>query len=193
MMAVSAMSTPIFTVANQLTLLRMALTPVLVLFVVSQQPIWAFVVFVVAGITDLLDGYIARHGHQRTKLGAMLDPVADKLMLGSSYLALTWTSSLYLKMPVWLTVITLSRDAIIVISVAVVNLTIGHRAFPPSLLGKVTTASQVFTAGLVLLLNCLNETPPLARYVFIFTAVATITSALHYVYTASTRGTEVAS
>ena len=110
------MAAPIFTVANQLTLLRMALTPVLVVLVVSKEPLWAFVVFVVAGITDLLDGYIARHGHQRTKLGAMLDPVADKLMLGSSFVCLTWSSELYLRIPVWLTVITLSRDAIAALS-----------------------------------------------------------------------------
>jgi len=187
------MAAPIFTVANQLTLLRMALTPVLVVLVVSKQPVWAFVVFVVAGITDLLDGYIARHGHQRTKLGAMLDPVADKLMLGASFVCLTWTADLYLHIPLWLTVITLSRDAIIVASVAVVNLTMGHRIFAPSLLGKMCTASQVITAGLVLFLNCLSEAPRAVHYVFVATAALTVASALHYVYSASTRAPEVAS
>jgi len=187
------MAAPIFTVANQLTLLRMALTPVLVVLVISKEPIWAFVVFLVAGITDLLDGYIARHGHQRTKLGAMLDPVADKLMLGSSFVCLTWTSDLYLRIPVWLTIITLSRDVIIVASVAVVNLTLGHRVFQPSLLGKLCTASQVFTAGLVLFINCLSEAPREVSYIFVITAALTVASALHYVYTASTRAPEVAS
>jgi cardiolipin synthase len=119
--------------------------------------------------------------------------VADKLMLGASFVCLTWTSDLYLRIPVWLTVITLSRDAIIVASVAVVNLTLGPRTFPPSLLGKVATASQVFTAGVVLLLNCLNDAPREIRYVFDATAAVTVVSALHYVYKASSRAPEVAS
>src|SRR5882762_10056293 len=102
------MSGPIFTVANQLTLLRMALTPVLVVLIASRQLTWALVVFVTAGITDLLDGVIARRGHQLTKLGAMLDPVADKLLLGSCYVALTWSGGLFVRIPVWLTIVTLS-------------------------------------------------------------------------------------
>jgi cardiolipin synthase len=71
------MPTPILTVANQLTLLRMGLAPLLVVLVLSRELGWALLVFVVAGITDLLDGLIARVGRQKTTLGAMLDPVAD--------------------------------------------------------------------------------------------------------------------
>jgi cardiolipin synthase len=179
------MSGPIFTLANQLTLLRMALTPVLIVLIASDQVVWAFIVFVTAGITDLLDGVIARRGHQLTTLGAMLDPVADKLLLGSCYVALTWTSGLFVHIPVWLTVIILSRDAIIVTTVVIVNLTIGQRVFPPSALGKLCTGSQVVTAGLVLLLNCVREAPAMMTYVFGATAVLTVVSALHYVYIAS--------
>src|SRR5262245_7959090 len=109
----SGMSAPIFTVANQLTLLRMALTPVLVVLIVSAQLTWALVGFVVAGVTDLLDGLMARRPGGRTHLGAMLDPVADKLLLTSCYVALTWSSELYLRIPVWLTIVTLSRDVMI--------------------------------------------------------------------------------
>jgi cardiolipin synthase len=83
------MSTPIFTIANQLTILRMALAPLLVILVLVRQLQWALVVFVVAGVTDLLDGIIARVGRQQTTLGAMLDPVADKVLLSSSFVALT--------------------------------------------------------------------------------------------------------
>jgi cardiolipin synthase (CMP-forming) len=188
------MSGPIFTIANQLTLLRMALTPVLVVLVVSHQLKWALVVFVVAGVTDLLDGWIARRGHQRTQLGAMLDPVADKILLGSSYVALTWTSGLYLRIPLWLTIVTLSRDATIVVVVALVHLTMGHRSFPPSLLGKLSTAFQVGTAGIVLALNCLGDAPPAVLYLFAVTAALTVASALHYVYLASAHsGTEATS
>jgi cardiolipin synthase (CMP-forming) len=187
------MSGPIFTVANQLTLLRMALTPVLVVLIASAEMVWALVVFVVAGITDLLDGVMARRASQRTKLGAMLDPVADKLLLGSCYVALTWSPALHLRIPLWLTIVTLSRDAIIVVSVAIVNLTMGHRIFYPSVLGKLSTVSQIATAGIVLVLNCLMEAPPAVHYLFAATAAITIASALHYVYLGSARGPETTS
>jgi len=187
------MSGPIFTVANQLTLLRMALTPVLVVLIAAGESVWALVVFVVAGVTDLLDGLMARRASQRTQLGAMLDPVADKLLLGSCYVALTWSSGLHVRIPLWLTIVTLSRDAIIVVSVAIVNLTMGHRVFYPSVLGKLSTVLQIATAGVVLLLNCLAETPRAVIYLFAATAAVTIASALHYVYTSTARSTEAPS
>jgi cardiolipin synthase len=181
------MSEPIFTVANQLTILRMALAPLLVVLVLSREHVWALVVFAVAGSTDLLDGLIARLGHQRTTLGAMLDPIADKLLLASSYVALTWGPGLTVTIPVWLTVTTLSRDAIIVISVAAINLTMGRRVFYPSLLGKACTAGQILTAGVVVLLNAIGETHTLLVHLYRFTFLVTVASALHYVYLASAR------
>ena len=180
------MSSPILTVANQLTILRMALAPLLVVLIVSGEMTWALVVFVVAGVTDLLDGLIARLGHQQTTLGSMIDPVADKVLLMSSYVALTWTSGLHVKLPVWLTVITLSRDAIILFTVAVITLTVGRRIFLPTLLGKLSTGSQLLSAGVVILLNALMEDWRPVRYLFLLTAVLTVCSALHYVYLAGT-------
>ena len=174
------------TVANQLTLLRMGLVPVLVVLVLNREHGWALGVFVAAGLTDLLDGFFARRG-QSTKLGAMLDPVADKLLLGASYLVLTWGGGLVCPLPVWLTVIVLSRDAIIVVSVVVVNLALERRVFYPSLLGKLSTGAQIVTAGLVLLMNALAVCPGPMGYVFALTAVLTVASALHYVYATSGR------
>jgi cardiolipin synthase len=174
------------TVANQLTLLRMGLVPVLVVLVLGREYAWAFVVFVAAGLTDLLDGFFARRG-QSTKLGAMLDPVADKLLLGASYVVLTWAGGLGCPLPVWLTVLILSRDAIIIVSVVVVNLALERRVFYPSLLGKLSTGAQIVTAGLVLLMNALEACPPAMRYVFVLTAALTVGSALHYVYATSGR------
>ena len=179
------MTAPILTVANQLTLLRMGLAPLLVILVLSQEMRWALAVFVLAGVTDLLDGLIARLGHQQTTLGAMLDPVADKVLLTSAFVVLTWSSQLRVAIPVWLTVITLSRDAIILASVAIVNLTVGRRVFYPSLLGKLSTASQLITVGLVLLLNALPLRVPGLEWLFRLTLVLTVGSALHYVYSAS--------
>jgi cardiolipin synthase (CMP-forming) len=182
------MSTPIFTIANQLTMLRMALVPLLVILVLSRQLQWALVVFVVAGVTDLLDGLIARLGDQRTTLGAMLDPVADKILLSASFLALTWSPGLTRPIPLWLTIVTLSRDAIILVSVTIVNLTLGRRVFYPSLLGKLCTGSQLLTVGVVLLLNAIDSPHSGVWYLFVVTLILTVASAFHYVYLASARG-----
>lgn len=179
------MAAPVFTFANQLTLLRMGLAPLLVILVLSQKMRWALAVFVVAGVTDLLDGLIARIGHQQTTLGAMLDPVADKVLLTSLFVALTWTSHLQVTIPVWLTVTTLSRDAIILTGVAIVNLTMGRRVFYPSMLGKLSTASQLLTVGVVLLLNAFAVEMPGLGALFVATLALTVVSALHYLFTSS--------
>jgi cardiolipin synthase len=166
----------------------MGLAPLLVVLVLQGRMAWALGVFVVAGVTDALDGLIARLGRQQTTLGAMLDPVADKVLMTSSFIALTWGSGLAVSIPVWLTVVILSRDAIIIVSVAIVNLTLGRRIFYPSLLGKLSTVTQLLTVGLVLLVNALGRGGAVLRYLFIATLALTVASALHYVYLASTRG-----
>ena len=170
----------------------MGLAPLLVVLVLQREMQWALGVFVLAGLTDLLDGLAARWSEQRTTLGAMLDPIADKILLTSCFIALTWGPDLMVPLPVWLTVVTLSRDAIIIISVAVVNLAHGRRMFYPSVLGKLTTVSQLVTVGIVLLLDAFRWTFPPVRWIFLITVVLTVTSALHYVYLASTGRTGVA-
>jgi cardiolipin synthase len=182
------MHAPVLNLANQLTLLRMALAPLLVVLVLVHEMVWALGVLVVAGLTDMLDGLIARRGHQQTTLGAMLDPMADKLLLTSAYVVLTWSSRLVVAIPVWLTVITLSRDAIIVVSVAIINLTLGRRIFYPTLLGKCSTGTQLATVGVVLLLNALDTSFPPVLYLFLLALFFTVASALQYVYLASTKG-----
>jgi cardiolipin synthase (CMP-forming) len=170
----------------------MGLAPLLVVLVIEREMGWALAVFVLAGLSDLLDGLVARLSGQRTTLGAMLDPVADKILLTSCFIALTWGPDLRVPLPVWLTVVTLSRDAIIIISVAVVNLAHGRRMFYPSRLGKLTTASQLVMVGVVLLLNAGGWVLAPVRYLFLVTVALTVTSALHYVYLASTGRTGVA-
>jgi len=179
------MPEPILTVPNQLTILRMACAPLLVVLVLSREFVWALVVYVVAGLSDLLDGLIARFGHQRTTLGAFLDPIADKLLLSSAFIVLTWGGGLLVRIPAWLTVTTLFRDGIILASVTVINLTLGRRVFLPSMLGKLTTACQVVTAGVVLLLNALTDEFPPVLHLFRLTLALTVASAFHYVYLAS--------
>jgi cardiolipin synthase len=179
------MSEPIFTVANQLTMLRMALVPVFVLLALGREFTWALVVFVVAGLTDALDGYVARHANQSTKLGAMLDPVADKLLVGSAFVVLTWASAVACAMPAWLTVTLLFRDGMLVVAVVVVNLAVGQRVFAPSWLGKTSTALNVVTGAVLLAANAAGDCPAGLRWLYLATLVVLIASTVQYVYQAS--------
>jgi len=181
------MSEPILTVANQLTMLRMALVPVFVMLALGREFTWALVVFVVAGLTDALDGYIARHAQQITTLGAMLDPIADKMLVGSTYAVLTWSSVVTCPMPVWLTVTLLFRDTMLVIGVLAVNLTVGPRVFYPSRLGKASSALNMVTGGAVLAVNAAGECPPAIEWLYVVTLVVLIASTAQYIYMASER------
>ena len=135
------------TLANQLTILRIALIPAFVLLVVYGHLGGALIVFSVAGLTDALDGLIARRAGQRTSLGAWLDPMADKLLLVTTFVVLTLPAiPLTNHLPLWLTVTVISRDVVIVGVVAIVNLAVGPRTFRPSFLGKATTAAFPATA-----------------------------------------------
>lgn len=178
------MHEPVFTIANVLTLLRMGMTPFLVILVLQGEHGWALVVFVVAGTTDVLDGLAARRGHQRTRLGATLDPIADKILLSSCFVVLTWSRSLHVAIPQWLTVLTLSRDVLIVITALVIVLTLGARVFYPSRLGKLTTFTQVLTVGVVVLLNALAVRLRGIEWLFYLTGALTVASGFHYVYLA---------
>ncbi len=179
------MTEPIFTIANQLTMLRMALVPPFVLLVLDRQFSWALVVYVVAAATDALDGWVARHAHQSTRLGQMLDPVADKLLAGSAYVLLTWGPDITCTLPAWLTVSLLFRDAMIVVSVVVVNLAVGPRVFAPSLLGKLSTAFNFTTGTAALAANATGECPRTFFWLYVVTLLLVVASTVHYVYQAS--------
>jgi cardiolipin synthase len=142
------------TLANQLTILRIALVPAFVLLVIYGYLGTALLVFTVAGATDALDGLIARRAGQRTSLGAWLDPVADKLLLVSAFVVLTVPGvPLTNHLPVWLTIIVIARDVVIVAVVSVVNLAVGPRTFTPSFLGKSATAVFIVTSVVVMYFN----------------------------------------
>jgi cardiolipin synthase len=166
------------TVANQLTLLRMLLIPVLALLVLYDRMGWALIVLVLATLTDAFDGLLARRTGQLTTLGAWLDPVADKLLIATMFVVLTLP--LPHLVPLWLTVLVMGRDIGIVVTVAIVNLAIGRRTFPPSLFGKAATATFMLTAVLTLWANYINQ-PMLLVDLFAYLSVAlTVVSALHY-------------
>jgi cardiolipin synthase len=139
----------------------MVLIPVMALFVIYQRLGWAVVTFIVAALTDAFDGLLARRAGQKTTLGAWLDPVADKLLVVTMFIVLTLPlPHLVQRMPVWLTVLVISRDVGIVVTVAIVNLALGRRTFQPSIYGKVATGTFLLTGVFALWANYLGR--PLA-------------------------------
>lgn len=173
----------IFTVANQLTLLRMLLIPAFVLLVVYGYFGWALVVFAVAGITDALDGLIARIAHQKTEVGAWLDPAADKLLLLTTFIVLTLPNiGLVNRIPVWLTILIISRDVGIVLTALIVSLAMGPRTFKPSQLGKTATALFIVTCVVVMYFNYLGTTSWIVD-AFIWASLAiTLASGIDYIF-----------
>ena len=167
--------------ANQLTILRMAFVPVFVLLIVYNFFGGALAVFLLAGVTDLLDGFIARKFGQKTPLGAFLDPIADKLLLASSFILLSLNAlELGVMIPLWLTITVLGRDVLLIVSVVIINLTMGRHLFPPSIYGKATTFSQLLTVLLVLVTNALQVNIPFLAIVFYLTFALTVISGLQY-------------
>src|SRR3954449_5395262 len=161
----------------------MLLIPGFVILVLYGHLGWALVVFVTAGITDGLDGVIARRSGQRTSLGAWLDPMADKLLLVTTFVVLTLPNlELANRLPVWLTVCIISRDVVIILTVAIVNLAIGPRTFSPSIFGKIATATYIVTAVCAMLFNYLGYHSLLVD-AFIWASLAiTLISSLHYIW-----------
>ena len=174
------------TPANQLTLLRMLLIPAFVILVVYGYLGWALTVFVVAGITDALDGLIARWSDQKTSLGAWLDPMADKLLLVTTFVVLTLPGlGLMNRLPIWLTVLIISRDVVIVLTVAIVNLAVGRRTFRPSMFGKTATATYILTAVVAMYFNYLRYHSVVVDF-FVWASLAiTLISSLHYIWHAA--------
>jgi cardiolipin synthase len=172
----------VLTAANQLTLLRMLLIPAFVILVLYGFLGWALVVFVTAGVTDGLDGVIARRT-QRTTLGAWLDPMADKLLLVTTFVVLALPGlNLANRLPVWLTVCIISRDVVIILTVAIVNLAIGRRTFRPSIFGKIATATYIVTAVAAMLFNYLGYRSAIVDLGIWLSLAITIISSLHYIW-----------
>jgi cardiolipin synthase (CMP-forming) len=148
----------ILTVANQLTFLRILAIPAFVLLLTYGYLGWALLVFVGASVTDALDGLIARRADQRTSLGAWLDPMADKLLLVTTFIVLTLPGvNVTHHIPLWLTILLISRDIVIVGVVAIVNLAVGPRTFRPSFLGKAATATYLVMSVVFLYFNWRQE------------------------------------
>lgn len=172
----------VFTYSNQLTVLRMAMIPAFILLVMYGMLGWALIIFLAAGLTDMLDGWLARWLHQRTVLGAYLDPIADKMLLTASFVTLTFQSvPVKNHIPLWATVLFLSRDIIIVVSSLLIYIATGFRDFKPSIYGKTTTILQLAAVLCALTFSYWGYTSLIARGMVYAAVAATVYSGIHYV------------
>jgi cardiolipin synthase (CMP-forming) len=177
------------TPANQLTLTRMLLIPAFVILLMYGYRGWALVTFMAAGITDLFDGLIARKTGKKTTLGAWLDPMADKLLLVTMFVMLTLPDiGTPNRLPLWFTVLVISRDVAIVATVAVVNLAVGPRTFRPSIFGKIATALYIVTGVAALYFNYIGQPSALVQALIYASLVITFVSAGHYAFQVARMG-----
>jgi len=163
---------------NVLTLIRILLTPVFVILIINKYFEWALLTFAIAGITDGLDGLIARLTHQRTELGAYLDPIADKLLAFAAFISLAIIEMI----PSWLVVIVITRDIIILVGFLVMFLTNYHPKINPRALSKMTTAFQIITILFALLAGLFPVFKQISILAYYLTAFITILSGTQYVY-----------
>jgi len=178
-------SNPFRTAPNLLTLLRICLAPFLVAAVLEGHYGLSFGLFVVAGLTDALDGTLARALKQRSMIGEYLDPVADKLLLSTLFLVLTHQSLI----PVRVTVLVFGRDVGILLVSAILYAAAGRRDFSPSAVGKANTAAQVAAVAAVLLrqLTEAHWVVEVRTLALDATMVLTVASGLHYAWVVSRR------
>jgi cardiolipin synthase len=170
----------ILTAPNQLTLLRMIFLPFIVINIVKHDFKWALALFVLAGMSDGLDGLLARTLHQQTMLGQYLDPIADKLLMSTMFLVL----SIERMIPWKYTIVVFSRDISILLISGVLFMIAGLRDFRPSIFGKANTFAQVAAVFFVMLLLVVPvrwvsiAATTFLRATFLFTIV----SAVHYAF-----------
>lgn len=192
------MSSRIFTLPNFLTVIRMVLIPVFVIALYYQRFAWALTIFVAAGLTDGLDGMLARRFNQKSQLGTILDPIADKLLLVTSFVTLSLPSiitraalpppheNFHLPVPFWVTTAVISRDIFIIVGAAAINIVTGFRHFRPSLLGKANTVVQIIAIIIILLAT---RAPALRGYllptVYLTVFAFAVASGVQYIFHAA--------
>ncbi len=163
---------------NVLTFTRVLLIPVFVILIINRHFGWAAVTFAIAGITDGIDGLVARLTHQRTELGAYLDPIADKLLLSSAFITLAIVDIL----PNWLAVIVITRDVIILVGFLLMAFTNRRPDIRPSILSKITTVFQISTILIFFITVYRPGLGWLSSFAIYGTTLFTILSGSHYVY-----------
>jgi len=176
---------PLHAAPNLLTVLRICLAPFLVSAILDDRFGLSFGLFVAAGLTDALDGTLARWLKQRTVLGQYLDPVADKLLLSTLFLVLTHKKLI----GVTVTALVFGRDVAILLVAAILYAAVGRREFRPSLFGKMNTVAQVAAVAVVLLHQIYNAQWVVALRIFALeaTIALTVASGLHYAWMVTRR------
>ena len=179
------MPSSVLTIPNLLTFLRMALIPVFASLLFYEYSTLALIVFVIAGVTDGIDGFVARRFKQESELGTIIDPIADKLLMTTAFIILTMPNVLqpmrHLPVPFWVTAAVIGRDVLIITVAGAINIMTGFRGFKPSWLGKLSTLVQVAAVGLILL-------AAVTKYSFYLPSVYTIVvllaflSGAHYIF-----------
>lgn len=174
-----------WTVPNQITLLRLGILPFFLILIAYEHYRYALLILVLAGCSDGIDGLLARKLNQKSAVGAYLDPIADKLLLSSSFVILAMEK----KLAWWLTIMVLSRDIMMLTVAAVILLISGYRPFPPSLLGKATTFFQIILVFAVVLGAGYPNEPltALTRVLIYLVAVLTTISGFHYSFSIARR------
>lgn len=170
-------------VPNSLTILRILLVPVFVAFLLSGRYEYALATFLIAGITDGLDGTIARVANQRTTLGAYLDPLADKLLLTSAFITLAFLELV----PLWIAILVVVRDLALMAATLVAGFMESRVDISPSLLGKGTTLFQLLYIILVVILASRQMDLRLIQPLLYVMVPFTVLSGLHYLYRGVTR------
>ena len=165
-------------IPNLITVARMLMTPLAVSMIISQRFLAAFMIFLLAGVSDAIDGFIARNFDLRTELGAYLDPLADKALLISIYVSL----AIYAELPAWLAIAVVSRDVMILVAVMVSWLMDKPVEIRPVWESKINTAAQISLAGFALGVRAFGVSPQPVQTVLVWTvAVTTLASGGVYI------------
>ncbi len=175
----------ILTLANLLTILRMALVPVFVSAVHYSRLELALGLWLAAGLSDMLDGMLARVLNQRTTLGVVLDPIADKVMLVTAFIVLTSKAFPTEPIPFWLTTAVISRDAFILLGSLLIFITTGFRAFRPSWFGKANTLIQIIVITVYLIAGLWAEARVFLLPLYLLALISAILSGVHYIFHAN--------
>lgn len=175
-------SSRLINVPNALTILRLVAVPFFVAATIAGHYDLAFGLFVGAAVTDVFDGWIARRLNQKSRLGALLDPAADKIMLFSAYILYTFRTTIEHRIPGWLTLTIFMRDFLIAFFAYLLYTRINVRRFPPSIAGKVSTVCQVTMVAAVVAANGAVRivADPLLPLLIPAALVLTLLSGFHY-------------
>lgn len=168
---------------NLLSFIRLCLVPFIIMFLSQGNFKISLILFLICGITDYLDGLIARKFKLQTALGAFLDPLADKILMASTFITLTLTlPKQTFSIPVFITILVISRDFLIVFVAFLIYLIFEIKTFPPTIFGKINTVIQIITILLVLLSNINEKFSFLLTYFYILLLIFAFLSGFNYLF-----------